>query len=62
MLKVYKDLLSEAKTPLDYLTIGWIGALNVIAFAGIGILLFEMVTDPSQFSNITFGLIDTLGN
>ena len=62
MLKVYKDLLSEAKTPLDYLTIGWIGTLNVIAFGGIAVLLVELVSNPSQFSNITFGLIDTLGN
>jgi hypothetical protein len=55
------DLWKEAKTPLDYTITLWISGLALLAFTGIGIMVFEMITNPSQFSNATFGIFDTLG-
>jgi hypothetical protein len=56
------DLWKEAKTPLDYTLTLWITALSMLAFSGILVMIFELVTNPSQFSNATFGIFDTLGN
>ena len=55
------DLWKEAKTPLDYTLTLWITALSMLAFSGILVMIFELVTNPSQFSNATFGIFDTLG-
>ena len=55
------DLWKEAKTPLDYTLTTWITGLAVLAFTGIGVMVFEMITNPSQFNNATFGIFDTLG-
>jgi len=32
--------------------------LLVMSFSGISKMIFELVTNPSQFNNVTFGLID----
>ena len=32
--------------------------LMVMAFSGIGFMVFQLITNPSQFDNVTFGLID----
>jgi hypothetical protein len=56
------DLWKEAKTPLDYTLTLWITALSMLAFSGILVMIFELVTNPSQFDNATFGIFDTLGN
>jgi len=55
------DLWKEAKTPLDYVVTTWITGLAVLAFSGIGIMVFEMITNPTQFNHATFGIFDTLG-
>jgi hypothetical protein len=56
------DLWKEAKTPLDYVLTTWVTGLAVLAFTGIGVIVFELITNPLQFSNATFGIFDTLGN
>jgi hypothetical protein len=56
------DLWKEAKTPLDYVLTTWVTGLAVLAFTGIGVIVFEMITNPLQFSNATFGIFDTLGS
>jgi hypothetical protein len=56
------DLWKEAKTPLDYTLTLCITSLSMLAFSGILVMIFELVTNPSQFSNATFGIFDTLGN
>lgn len=55
------DLWKEAKTPLDYVLTTWVTGLAVLAFTGIGVIVFELITNPLQFSNATFGIFDTLG-
>jgi hypothetical protein len=32
--------------------------LMAMAFSGIGFMVFQLITNPSQFDNVTFGLID----
>ena len=55
------DLWKEAKTPLDYVLTTWVTGLAVLAFTGIGVIVFELIANPLQFSNATFGIFDTLG-
>ena len=55
------DLWKEANRPMEYLVALWITGLATLAFTGIGIMIFEMITNPSQFNNATFGIFDTLG-
>jgi hypothetical protein len=55
------DLWKDAKTPLDYVLTTWVTGLAVLAFTGIGVIVFELITNPLQFSNATFGIFDTLG-
>lgn len=38
----------------------WITFLVVLAATGILKLIFELITNPSQFSNATFGVFDYL--
>jgi len=56
------DLWKEAKTPLDYILTTCVTGLAVLAFTGIGVMVFELITNPLQFNNATFGIFDTLGS
>ena len=38
----------------------WITFLVVLATSGIGKMIFELITNPTQFSNATFGVFDYL--
>jgi len=38
----------------------WITFLFVLAVSGITKLIFELITNPTQFSNATFGIFDYL--
>jgi len=61
MIKSYIKFWNEAETPLDYVINVWVTALGVLAATGLGKAIFELVTNPSQFSSVTFGVFDTLG-
>ncbi len=57
LLQIWKEPMS------DYLVLNYIlkfvaFSLLVMSFSGIGKMIFEIVTNPSQFNNVTFGLID----
>ena len=52
----------DADNLLDYTIALWITALAMFAFSGILVMIIELITNPSQFSNATFGIFDTLGN
>ena len=56
------QLWKYAETPFDYIMALFISGLAALAFSGIGIVLFQLITNPSQFNNATFGIFDTLGN
>ena len=61
MLQSYIKFWNEAETPLDYIINVWVTALGALAITGLGKALFELITNPSQFSNATYGIFDTLG-
>ena len=61
LLRNYIEFWKEAETPLDYVINVWVTGLGLIAATGLGKALFELITNPSQFSNATFGIFDTLG-
>lgn len=61
MIKSYIKFWKEADTLLDYVINVWVTGLGLIALTALGKALFEMITNPSQFSNATFGIFDTLG-
>ena len=52
------ELWEEAKTPMDYVIALWIYGLVGLSAIGILKVLFEIVTNPGQFNNITFGIFD----
>jgi len=57
----YKEYISESQTVLDYLVIAWAHLLGALAVTGIGKVIYELITNPSQFNNVTWGIFDTLG-
>jgi hypothetical protein len=61
MLQTYINFWKEAETPLDYVINVWVTSLLALAVTGLGKAIFELITNPSQFSNATFGIFDTLG-
>ena len=56
------QIWKEADTLLDYTLALWVTALSMMAFSGILVMIFELVTNPSKFNNATFGIFDTLGS
>jgi len=62
MLHSYIEFWNEAETPLDYVINIWVTALGALALSGFGKVIFELITNPSQFNNATFGIFDTLGS
>lgn len=51
----------DANSLLDYTIALWLTALMILAFSGILVMIFELITNPTQFDNATFGVFDTLG-
>ena len=57
----YTTLMRGCETPIDYFVAIWINLLAAIAVTGLGKVIFELVTNPSQFNDVTWGIFDTLG-
>jgi hypothetical protein len=62
LLRNYLEFWKEAETLLDYVINVWVTVLGALAITGFGKVIFELITNPSQFSNATFGIFDTLGS
>ena len=60
-----KELYSEATTfsekSLAIFMSVWIVALMILSVSGIGMVIYELITNPTAFSNATWGIFDTLG-
>ena len=60
-----KEIYSEATTfsekSLAILIGLWTATLVTLTVTGIGKVIFELVTTPSQFNDVTWGIFDTLG-
>ena len=57
----YMKYISESQSILDYFLIAWAHLLAAIVVTGIGRIVYELITNPSTFSNSTWGIFDTLG-
>lgn len=57
IIKLWKD----AKTPLQYIVAGWVTLLSALVSFGLLGLLYKLIIDPLSFSNITYGIFDTIG-
>lgn len=64
-ISLIKEELSEATTISEKFIIffiaGWAAMLSSLVVMGVGAIVFEMITNPSTFNNVTFGVFDTLG-
>lgn len=64
-LSLIKEELSEATTISEKFIIlfiaSWAAMLSSLVVVGVGAIVFEMITNPSTFNNVTFGVFDTLG-
>lgn len=64
-LLLIKEELSEATTFSEKFIIlfiaSWAAMLSSLVVMGVGAIVFEMITNPSTFNNLTFGVFDTLG-
>ncbi len=57
-LDVIKQIWMDCNSVFDYILAVIIYCLMVMAFSGIGKMIFELVTNPSQFDNVQFGIFD----
>tara|TARA_B100000212_G_scaffold146155_1_gene109772 strand:- start:1623 stop:1838 length:216 start_codon:yes stop_codon:yes gene_type:complete len=61
-----KEELSEATTiPQKSLILFislWGAMLSTLVVLGVGTIFYEIITNPSTFSNATWGIFDTLGS
>ena len=57
----YKTLMSGCETPLDYIMAVWVNILLAMSLSGIGMVAYELITNPQQFNDVTWGIRDTLG-
>ena len=64
-ISLIKEELSEATTISEKFIIlfiaSWAAMLSSLVVVGVGAIVFEMITNPSTFNNVTFGVFDTLG-
>ena len=58
MIQTLSNLWKEAKTPTDFIVVMWIYLLLGLFTIGWVSLVFKLITNPSDFQNISFGLID----
>lgn len=57
-LDVLRQIWTDCTFWYDYIIAVIIYCLMIMAFSGIGKMIFELVTNPSQFDNVQFGIFD----
>ena len=58
MIQTLSNLWKEAKTPIDFIVVMWIYLLLGLFSIGMTSIILKLITNPSDFKNISFGLID----
>jgi hypothetical protein len=58
MIKELAELWTKAESPTDYIVAMWIYLLLGLFTISWIPLVIELITNPSRFSNITFGVFD----
>ena len=59
--ELYSDATTFSEKSLAVLFGLWVAALASLTVIGLGKVIFELITNPSQFNNVTWGIFDTLG-
>ena len=63
-IEIYEDIWEQPTIWLKMfqaILLLWVVSLAVLFVTGWSYLVFQFITNPSQFSNATFGVFDTLG-
>lgn len=61
MYELYTEATTISEKFLALFISFWISTLLVISSSGIGMVIYELYTNPTQFNNVTWGIFDTLG-
>jgi len=59
--ELYSDATTFSEKSLAIFMSVWIVALMILSVSGIGMVIYELITNPTAFSNATWGIFDTLG-
>ena len=59
--EIYLEATTFSEKSLAILLGTWITLLGTLAVTGLGKIFYELITNPSQFNNVTWGIFDTLG-
>ena len=64
-ISLIKEEISEAttfsqKSLIIFVTL-WAAMLATLSVTGATYVIYELITNPSQFNNVTWGIFDTLG-
>ena len=59
--ELYSDATTFSEKSLAIFMSVWIVALMILSVSGIGMIIYELITNPTAFSNATWGIFDTLG-
>jgi len=59
--EIYSDATTFSEKSLAILIGVWITTLGTLAITGSLFVLFQLITNPSQFNDVTWGIFDTLG-
>ena len=59
--ELYSDATTFSEKSLAILIGVWITTLGTLAITGSLFVLFQLITNPSQFNDVTWGIFDTLG-
>lgn len=63
-IEIYEDIWEQPTLLLKIwysFLLAWVAGLFLLFVVGWTYLVFQFITNPSQFSNATFGVFDTLG-
>ena len=61
IIEIYSDATTFSEKSLAILIGVWITTLGTLAITGSLFVLFQLITNPSQFNDVTWGIFDTLG-
>jgi len=59
--ELYLDATTFSEKSLAIFMSVWIVALMTLSVSGFGMIIYELITNPTAFSNATWGIFDTLG-
>lgn len=57
----FLEATTIAEKSLIIFIAAWAAMLAFLVVGGVSILFYEIITNPSTFNSVTFGVFDTLG-